>query len=133
MRPVFLDTVGVIALLNRSDQWRPAALEAYEKLRKERREFLATTFVLLEAGNAVARTPLRGRVFALASSMSSEGRLITPDESDWEQAWRAYETAHAGGPSIVDCVSFQIMRRLGLSEVFTNDAHFAAAGFRPLF
>jgi uncharacterized protein len=36
-------------------------------------------------------------------------------------------------PGIVDCISFVIMRRLGLTEVFSNDQHFAAAGFTPLF
>ncbi len=32
--------------------------------------------------------------------------------------------------SLVDCVSFETMRRLGLTEVFTFDAHFAQQGFR---
>jgi predicted nucleic acid-binding protein len=30
-------------------------------------------------------------------------------------------------------VSFQVMRRLGLGEAFTNDKHFLAAGFTVLF
>ena len=34
---------------------------------------------------------------------------------------------------IVDHVSFVVMRRLGLTQAFTNDAHFRAAGFEVLF
>jgi len=36
-------------------------------------------------------------------------------------------------PGIVDCISFAVMRRLGLTEAFTNDQHFTAAGFTTLF
>ena len=38
--------------------------------------------------------------------------------------------AYAG---IVDHVSFQVMHRLGITEGFTNDKHFKAAGFNLLF
>jgi len=30
-------------------------------------------------------------------------------------------------------VSFAVMRRLGITEAFTNDRHFGAAGFTTLF
>ncbi|MCL4206841.1 MAG: hypothetical protein KJ000_30535 [Pirellulaceae bacterium] len=39
----------------------------------------------------------------------------------------------AGQAGIVDHVSFQVMHRLGIVEAFTNDMHFAAAGFKTLF
>ncbi len=41
--------------------------------------------------------------------------------------------AHAGQAGIVDQVSFVVMRRLGITEAFTNDRHFQAAGFHTLF
>jgi predicted nucleic acid-binding protein len=34
---------------------------------------------------------------------------------------------------VVDHVSFIVMRQLGMTEAFTNDRHFRAAGFVPLF
>jgi predicted nucleic acid-binding protein len=34
---------------------------------------------------------------------------------------------------MVDHLSFLVMRRLGLSRVFTNDQHFSDEGFLPLF
>jgi uncharacterized protein len=43
------------------------------------------------------------------------------------------ERCTAGDASIVDCISFAVMRRLGLTEVFFNDQHFVAAGFTTLF
>ena len=39
----------------------------------------------------------------------------------------------AAGAGLVDQLSFAVMRRLDLDDVFTNDRHFSAAGFRVLF
>lgn len=43
------------------------------------------------------------------------------------------DSEESGGASIVDHVSFAVMRRLGLSKAFTNDRHFRGAGFETLF
>jgi uncharacterized protein len=44
----------------------------------------------------------------------------------------AYDRGEAGEAGIVDHLSFRVMRRLGLSEAFTNDRHFQVAGFKML-
>ena len=69
----------------------------------------------------------------LREHLAAEGRLVEPTESDLAAAWAAYRAGHAGLAGIVDQVSFAVMRRLGITEAFTNDRHFSAAGFRPLF
>lgn len=60
-------------------------------------------------------------------------RLEFPTDDDWRFAWEAYRRGEAGSAGIVDHISLIIMRRLGIARVFTNDRHFAAAGFEPLF
>jgi predicted nucleic acid-binding protein len=52
---------------------------------------------------------------------------------DWEQAWSAYLSGAAADAGVVDHVSFIVMRRLGVTDVFSNDRHFQAAGFNTLF
>ena len=69
----------------------------------------------------------------LRERMESCGTLATPSDDDWHRAWQAYRSSDVGGAGIVDHVSFLIMRRLGISHAFTNDRHFAAAGFETLF
>ena len=34
--------------------------------------------------------------------------------------------------SLVDCVSFEMMRHFGITSAFTFDAHFAEQGFQPV-
>ncbi len=59
--------------------------------------------------------------------------VVVPTEEDWKQAWEDYEREEAGQAGIVDHVSFIVMRRLGVTEAFTNDRHFQTAGFAVLF
>ena len=65
--------------------------------------------------------------------MQAGGRLINPTDQDWEAAWTAYTSGAAADAGIVDHVSFVVMRRLGITDAFTNDRHFKAAGFNTLF
>ena len=59
MNAVFLDTVGLLALWNRSDQWHESAEAAFQSLLARRSPLLTTSLVLLECGNAAARHPFR--------------------------------------------------------------------------
>lgn len=132
MRTVFLDTVGLLALWDRSDQWHDGATAALERLGRETRK-VTSSYVLLECGNAAARSRYRHLVDRLRAELEAGGKLIAPTEADWGTAWRAYVDSGIGGPGIVDHVSFTVMRRLGIREVFSNDRHFQAAGFDTLF
>jgi predicted nucleic acid-binding protein len=69
----------------------------------------------------------------LRRCFASDGRIIVPTQGDLEEAWDNYGAGAAGTHGIVDHVSFIVMRRLGIPEVFGNDRHFKAAGFVTLF
>ena len=133
MNPVFLDTVGLLAIWNVADQWHIAADQAFVSVLSRRQPVVTTTFVLLECGNAAARRPFRNHVCRLRNTLEQRNELIVPTEDDWRQAWEDYEQGKASQAGIVDQVSFQVMRRLGISAAFTNDKHFKAAGFTVLF
>jgi predicted nucleic acid-binding protein len=133
MSGVFLDSVGLLALWNASDQWHAAAEKPFAPMNDGRTLFFTTTFILLECGNAAARTPFRTLADQLRVRFDDAGTLIRPTEDDWRKRWRAYRRGEADNAGIVDHISFSVMRRLGLSAAFTNDRHFAAAGFEVLF
>lgn len=133
MNRVLLDTVGMIAVWDDTDQWHEAAKLAYEVLLENGRQLITTPLVLYECGNASARRSYRRDVCDLRGALAREGLLIEPTEQELAAAWAAYERAEVGSAGIVDHVSFIVMRRLGIVEAFTNDQHFKSAGFRVLF
>ncbi len=132
MSVVFLDTVGLIAQWDTGDQWHALADAAYQHIVSQRRSVVTTTFILLDCGNAAARQTFRSDVCAWRATLELRNELIAPTEDDWKQAWAAYERGEAAQAGIVDHISFVVMRRLGITEAFTNDRHFQAAGFTTL-
>jgi predicted nucleic acid-binding protein len=133
MTPVFLDTVGLVAVWNRSDQWHAAATAVFTDMLQRQVPLVTTSYILLECGNEAARRPYRAHVVALRQMLLARGNLIEPTSADIDQAWNDYARGLAASAGIVDQISFAVMRRLGLTEAFTNDAHFRAAGFTTLF
>ena len=133
MSPIFLDTVGLIALWDVSDQWHDAASQAFNRISSQRQKVVTTPYVMLECGNSVARRRFRKEVCLFREHLEQRGELIVPTNEDWITAWGDYEAQTVGDAGIVDHVSFVVMRRLGLTTAFTNDTHFQAAGFITLF
>jgi predicted nucleic acid-binding protein len=130
---VLLDTVGLIATWDESDQWHEAASAAMVLLDMPGTRFVTTSYVLLECGNAAARKQYRADVWLLRDRLHRQGDLIAPTDGEVDEAWAAYRRKGAGSAGIVDHVSFAVMRRLGITDAFTNDRHFKAAGFNTLF
>ena len=130
---VLLDTVGLLAVWDNSDQWHQAAHACFLQLQATREELVSTTFILSECGNAAARRPYRDAVCRLREGLETSKRLIIPTEDDWRMAWQVYRAGEADAAGIVDHISFVVMRRLGITKAFTNDRHFRAAGFEVLF
>ncbi len=132
MNGVFLDTVGLLALWDEGDQWHAAAADAFAQAHRQPHPTAHHNFILLECDNAAARRPYRRGVNALRQVLLQRGELTTPSEQDWQLAWEAFDRGESGGAGIVDHVSFVVMRRLDIKRVFSNDKHFAAAGFQVL-
>ena len=133
MTTVFPGTVGLIAVWDEDDQWHSAADAVFRSLLTARRRLVTTTLVLYECGNAAARRPYRDEVDSFRQELLGFGDLMAPTPEDEHAAWEDYRRGSAGAAGIVDHVSFAVMRRLGLTDAFTNDRHFRAAGFTTLF
>jgi predicted nucleic acid-binding protein len=72
MTPVFLDTVGLIAVWDTADQWHAAADAAHQALLMQARTLVTTPLILYETGNAAARRPYRARVNALRRALMTQ-------------------------------------------------------------
>ena len=83
---VFLDTVGLLAVWDESDQWHRAAQACFSELLRCRADLVTSSFVLLECGNAAARRPYRSAVGRLRKQMEPGHRLIVPENRDTRAA-----------------------------------------------
>ena len=131
--PVFLDTVGLLALWDATDQWHNSATAAFDQIVSARRSVVTSSYVMLECANAAARRSYRSDVIDLRVELVAGGVLYEPTVAEIEAAWREYRRGTATAPGIVDLVSFEIVRRLQIQDAFTNDRHFKASGFQALF
>jgi predicted nucleic acid-binding protein len=59
MKPILLDSAGLTALWNRTDQWHGPAKKALDELIEAEPEFISASPILIECGNAAARQPFR--------------------------------------------------------------------------
>ena len=132
MNGVFLDSSGIIAFWNRRDQWHAAARGAFRHI-PSGSSLITSSYVLAGCANAFARSDLRRQLVRLGERLGAEGLLAFPSDAGWREAWAAFRGEHPGSPSLIDQLSFAIMRRLDLRRAFTNDGHFAEAGFEALF
>jgi predicted nucleic acid-binding protein len=86
VRTIFLDTVGLLALWDESDQWNESAQRAYEQFSAEPVRMVTTSFVLLECGNAAARRPYRHDVADLWHALEQTHDLIHPTAGQLAEA-----------------------------------------------
>lgn len=132
MRPIFLDTVGLLALWDGRDQWHSRAAPAFRELTTAGARFFTSEYVLIECSNSLSRTTYRQRVTEIRDHLSRAGCILAPTEAQLSAAWEEYRNGQAGQPGVVDLISFALMRSYGITEAFTNDRHFKTAGFVTL-
>ena len=128
---IFVDTSYVVALLNHRDQYHEHALALADRL--EDRPLLTTDSILLEIGNALARGFRAQAVEVIGDFLSSadvEVVRLTPHLFD--QAYSLFGSRMDKEWTLVDCISFLVMKEAKSTEALAFDRHFPQAGFREL-
>ena len=128
---VFVDTVFVLALINPRDKYHRQAFELADQF--EGRPLVVTDAVLLEIGNALARGYKNEAIEIIDGFLASdEVEVVHLSPQLFDQAFTLYKQYDDKEWSLVDCVSFVVMREVGVSQALTFDRHFTQAGFEPL-
>jgi predicted nucleic acid-binding protein len=70
---VYEDAAGWIALVNRRDALHTEAVRIYKQLLQEQGQFITASVVLLEVGNWLSPTPLRGLAIDLLHRIEQSG------------------------------------------------------------
>ncbi len=128
---IFIDTGAFIARHRPSDQFHKEALRGWRELAAGSESLCTSQLILFESANLLGA--IHGRRFAsdrlsewLNSALLQVVRTTSAQDLEAAVLMRKYAD-QAIGP--VDCLSFVIMRRLGIKQAFAFDKHFVIAGF----
>jgi predicted nucleic acid-binding protein len=130
MKRLFADTSYFIALIAPND----ALHERAKKLAAEPMIVITSAWVMSELAAYLADPPNRALFTTLLSGMR-EHPLVEFIEAAAE-SFDAGAELYAQRPdkqwSLVDCISFVLMEREGITEALSGHRHFEQAGFRAL-
>jgi predicted nucleic acid-binding protein len=125
----FVDTSAFLAVLDADDAQHTRASRVWSGLVGGEADLLTTSYVLVETfALAQARLGL-GAARLLNDDVVPILRVTWVDEALHRAAMTALLTAQRRELSLVDCVSFEVMRRLGSDRAFAFDRHFRQQGF----
>ena len=131
MKPVFADTSYYVALLGPRDAWHARAVEIAESLLGQ---IFVTEYVLVELGSMLSRGPDRQAYLTLLRDLESDSLVhIIPASTDlFRKGVQLFASRPDKSWSLVDCISFVVMKQRRLTEALTTDRHFKEAGFSVL-
>lgn len=129
---VFVDTSALYALLDADDANHARAAKEWKSLLESEQSLVTTNYILVECCALIQnRLGLEAvRVFCDAIVPVLNVDFVSAEVHRLGTA--ALLAASRKGLSLVDCVSFEVMRHNGIRSVFTFDRHFREYGFEPL-
>lgn len=129
--PLFLDSGFLIALNAADDQYHRRAVEHWQLIGRTT-PLVTTTYIVDEVVTFFNNRGRHAKAVTIGNLLIASGwvELLHVDEDLFRTGWE-YLVKHADKQySLTDCISFTVMRRMGLQEALTFDAHFQQAGFR---
>ena len=134
MTSLFLDANFVIALEVSDDQHHNEGTEHWKTLIDIPLSLVTTSYVFDEVVTFLNSRRQHDKAVRVGNNLRSAANieLVQVDEPLFYEAW-SYFGQHADKTySLTDCVSFVLMKRLGIAEALTFDKHFVQAGFTKL-
>lgn len=126
---VFVDTSAILALVDSSDEGHTRAVDAFDTLLDDAHEFVTHNYVVLETIALLHRRIGVDAVSQVSNDFFSEVDVVWIDPSIHHAALRALLAGRRRQLSLVDQVSFEVMRRQAIETAFALDPDFSAAGF----
>lgn len=126
---IFVDTSGFLAVLNADEERHADAKRFWITGLQNRELFVCTNYILIEtialAQNRLGMTAVN----IFQNDIVPVLRVEWVDEIIHRAGVAAMLAANRRNLSLVDCISFEVVRQLGIREVFTLDNHFLEQGF----
>jgi uncharacterized protein len=134
MTSLFLDTSYLIAVESANDQHHKAASAHWRSLLKSPRRLVTSSYVLVEVVTLLNNRHSHSKAVELGNNLLSSRlfNVVHVNEELFYEAWRYFQKYKDKRYSLADCVSFVLMKKLGITEALTFDKHFVQAGFVKL-
>ena len=134
---IFWDTWAFLALADTKYRYHQQAKDVKAQLEHQHTVLITTHAIMTELGNAVSKIPKRSIAKEQMESLqemieTKRGEMIPVSDLLWQRAWELYHSRPDKEWGHTDCISFVVMRELGIGKAFTNDHHFEQAGFTIL-
>lgn len=132
---LFLDSAYAIALSSPKDEYHKQAVMLAEQIERQQMRLITTRAVVLEIGDALARSNYRREAIKLLSSFEKDidfVQIVPISERLYERGFQLYRSRQDKEWGITDCISFVVMWERGLTKALTTDRHFQQAGFQAL-
>lgn len=129
---VFVDTSALLAVLDAGDLKHSAAKAAWEELLGGEADIVTHNYILVETSALVLRRLGLEALHVFEADIVPILRVVRVTPEVHEAAVGAHLLTARRALSLVDCVSFEVMRRAGLRSVFAFDSHFDQFGYELL-
>ncbi|MGI9036026.1 MAG: type II toxin-antitoxin system VapC family toxin [Pyrinomonadaceae bacterium] len=131
---VFLDTSFSIATAVAKDQFHERAVNLANKIAADNTQIITTQPVILEIGNALSKLKYRRPAVGIIQRLDSDRNVsvISLNDELYAEGFKLFSSRSDKEWSLVDCISFVVMREREITAALTADEHFIQAGFRAL-
>ena len=124
MKPVFVDTSGFHAFLDRTDPFHAKARDFFIRARDEKWQLFTTSYVVHESWALIQARLGWEAVEDWIGSLLPMCEIAWVDESMHRLGAARARQAKERRLSLTDCVSFEVMSSRGCTEAIADDEHF---------
>lgn len=128
---IFADTGAWIALADKNDQNHNSARNLYDLIQKRNIPLIVTDYIFDETVTWLQYKTGHNIACDWGNKIlnSRMVEIVKVSDEHINPAWELFQKYHDQNFSFTDCISFTVMKFLGLNTAFAYDSHFLTMGF----
>lgn len=133
MEQVFVDTSAQFALVDKQYPDHTRAVALRRSIEQSGWQPVTTDYILDETATLILSRIGKARAIEYTQQIiAPDLQLVFVTDGDFYAAKNLFKKFKDKNWSFTDCVSFIVMKRLGITTAFSFDRHFTQAGFNLL-